>query len=381
MTDNRNKESWRAILLITAVAALLNFIVMGSGAMAAPAAQQVVLAPQPNVSCGNLTPGANDTWTYTCTLTGLVVAPTQSPTASPTASPSPSLTPTPTPSPTPSPTTPTPSPATTTQSPTPVPTTTTPRPTSSQNGCINAPGACGFPDAASTGTTSAPLVILNGTQVFSTSGQTIANTRINGCVEVRASNVTLRNVFVNGNGCFWGIRNFNTNLQVIDSEVTCGGSNGTAVGSSSLTLTRVDIHGCENGLNVSGSTLVQDTWIHDMNGDQGGAHTDGAQFNQGATDITFRHNTINVGPGFGATSAIIMWNEVDPQNRRVSIDNNLMAWGTYTLYCGRQGAIDNIRITNNRFGPFEYGYANACNSGETWFGNVNDTNGAILPAT
>lgn len=224
-------------------------------------------------------------------------------------------------------------------------------------------------------------MILNGNQTFSTPGQTVANTRINGCTQVRAANVTFRNVLFNGNGCFWALQNFSTNLQVIDSEVTCGGFNGTAVGSSSLTLTRVDIHGCENGLNVSGSTLVQDTWIHNMNGSQGGAHTDGAQFNQGATDITFRHNTINVGPGNGATSAIIMWDEGGSQNKRVSIDNNLMAWGTYTLYCGREGVIDNIRITNNRFGPFEFGYANACNSGETWFGNLNDANGAVLPAT
>jgi hypothetical protein len=240
---------------------------------------------------------------------------------------------------------------------------------------------CGFPDAENTGTTSPPLVILNGNQAFSTSGQIVANTRINGCVEVRGSNITFRNVFINAVGCFWGVRNFSTGLQIIDSEVSCGGFNGTAVGSSNLTLTRVDIHGCENGLNVSGSTLVQDTWIHAMNGDQGGAHTDGAQFNQGATDITFRHNTINVGPGFGATSAIIMWDEGDPQNRRVSIDNNLMAWGTYTLYCGRTGVIDNIRITNNRFGPYQYGYANDCDTGETWFGNVNDTNGQVLPPT
>jgi hypothetical protein len=225
------------------------------------------------------------------------------------------------------------------------------------------------------------LVILNGNQSFSTPGQTVANTRINGCVEVHGANITFRNVLFNGNGCFYAVRNFSTNLQVFDSEATCGGANGTAFVESSISLTRVDIHDCENGLSISGGVLVQDSWIHNMV-TANGAHTDGAQLNQGATDITFRHNTINVGPGNGATSAIIMWDEqAGPQNARVSIDNNLMAWGTYTVYCGRFGTVDNIRVTNNRFGPFQFGYANDCNNGETWFGNVRDSDGATLVAT
>jgi hypothetical protein len=216
--------------------------------------------------------------------------------------------------------------------------------------------------------------------VFRTAGQQITDTVITGCVEVRANNVSFTNVVFKANGCFWGVNNFASNLQITNSSLTCGGFNGTGFGSSSLTLTRVQITGCENGLNVSGSTLVQDSWIHDMNGEQGGAHTDGAQFNQGATDITFRHNTIDVSKKAGATSAIIMWDEGDPQNKRVTLDNNLFAGGTYTVYCGRQGTVDNIRVTNNRFGTFEYGYANNCNNGETWFGNVNDATGATLTA-
>jgi hypothetical protein len=176
------------------------------------------------------------------------------------------------------------------------------------------------------------------------------------------------------------VRNFSTGLQVIDSAATCGGTNGNAFGSSDLSLLRVEISRCENGLNVAGRVNVIDSWIHDMNGSSGGAHTDGAQFNQGASDITFRHNTINVGPQNGATSAIIMWDEGGAQNARVSIDGNLMAGGTYTLYCGREGIVDNVRITNNRFGTYEYGYANACDSGEIWFGNVADATGASISA-
>jgi hypothetical protein len=135
-------------------------------------------------------------------------------------------------------------------------------------------------------------------------GQVVANTTINGCVEVRAAGVTFRNVVFNVAGCFWGVRNFSTGLSVIDSTISCGGFNGNAFGSSDLSLLRVEITRCENGLNVAGRVSVVDSWIHDMNGGQGSAHTDGAQFNEGASDIVFQHNTINVGPANGATSAI-----------------------------------------------------------------------------
>jgi hypothetical protein len=347
---------------LIAFGAVATVVLTGSVAVAA-------VTPTYNAQCV-VTAKANGGQVLDCDP---IVAPTASPTATPSPSASPTVVPTPSASMSP----------TTTQPPTPSPTVTQPTPsptaTAPLRDCYHQLAACGYPNANNTGPTG-PLQPWVGSRTFTTAGQQITDTIITGCVEVRAANVTFRNVQINANGCFWGVNNFSTNLQIIDSAITCGGTNGTAVGSNSLTLSRVEITGCENGLNVSGSTLVADTWIHAMNGSQGGAHTDGAQFNQGASDITFRHNTIDVGPGNGATSAIIMWDEGDPQNRRVTIDNNLLAGGTYTVYCGRTGVVDNIRVTNNRFGPFEFGYANACNSGETWFGNVRDVDGATLGA-
>jgi hypothetical protein len=344
---------------------------------APPPAAQLVVAPGPGLTCSNPTLNADGTYGFACTITGLVTpgttpSPTASPTASPTVTSSPTLSPTATPSP---------SRTTSTPPPTPSPTVTpSPTPSGPRFNCYLNPGSCGYPDALSTGPSGA-LTVLNGNQTFTTPGQTIVNTQINGCTEVRASNVTFRNVRFNGNGCGWVVNNFSTGLMVIDSEATCGGSNGTAFGSSSLSLLRVDIHSCENGLNVSGTTTVTESYIHDMNGSQGGAHTDGAQFNQGATDILFQHNTILVGPPNGATSAIIMWDEGGSQNKRVTLTSNLFAGGTYTVYCGREGVVDNIRLLNNRFGPFQYGYANNCNNGETWSGNIRDSDGAQIPAT
>lgn len=189
-------------------------------------------------------------------------------------------------------------------------------------------------------------------------------------MEVRANNVTIRNVRVVGNDCFYGIRNYNSGLRIEDSEIQCGG-NGTGVTSNNYTVLRTDISRCENGFNVSGNVSVSDSWVHDMEACCG-AHTDGAQFNQGAANIVFSHNTMVV-PAPGGTSAIIMWDEGNPQNSNVLLNDNILAGGTYTLYCPRMNST-NVRVTNNRFGPHEYGTTNSCVAGHVaqFSGNVND---------
>lgn len=289
--------------------------------------------------------------------------------------------------PSPVPTTATPSPSGTTTSPSPSPTvsptaspTMSPSPSPTATGplrnCAAQLAACGLPHAGNTGPTGT-LTPSSRTQ-YTTAGETVANVSISGCVEVRATNVTFRNVRIAGS-CFYAVRNYSTGLSIVDSELTCNGFNGSAVTASNYSLTRVDIHHCENGLNVGGNVSMVDSWIHDMETDDG-AHTDGAQINQGATNVVIRHNTIVV-PTPGATSAIISWNEASPQQQQVVIDGNLLSGGTYVLYCPREGASD-TRVVNNRFADPEYGYSERCTGSHVsvWAGNVIDSTGAALAA-
>lgn len=244
--------------------------------------------------------------------------------------------------------------------------------------CQSNPGRCGFPDEASTGANAAAgKTVLSGDRSFSIAGQTIVDTTINGCVEVHAPNVSFRNVRFNGNGCFYAVRNFSTGLQIMDSDITCGGANGTGVTATDYSLLRVHIYRCENGLNVGGRVSLVDSLIN-QGVTANGAHTDGAQFNEGASDIFVQHNTI-ITPAPGGTSAIIAWNEGDPQNRNVTIARNLLAGGTYTLYCPRQNST-NFRVINNRFGTYEYGSTDSCVPGHVaeFSGNVRDSTGLPL---
>lgn len=222
-------------------------------------------------------------------------------------------------------------------------------------------------------------MVLNGNQSYGIAGQAIVNTTINGCTTVRAPNVTFRNVRFNASGCFWGVQSLSSGLSIVDSEITCGGANGTGIGSAGFSLLRVDIHNCENGLDVGSNASMVDSWIHDMETDNG-AHTDGVQVGQGSHDLVFHHNTVAMAAP-GATSAIISWDEGGTQQQRVVIDGNLLSGGTYTTYCPREGASD-TRVTNNRFGTYEFGYSNACTGSHVsiWAGNVRDSTGLVLAA-
>jgi hypothetical protein len=303
--------------------------------------------------------------------TAIIAALSSSPSPSPSGTQSPSPLPSPTvqPSPSVSPT------ATTPPATTPPP---SPTPTGTLTNCVADPGRCGFPDASSTGP-SGPLTVSTRTS-YATAGETIANVQINGCTVVRAAGVTFRNVLFNATGCFWGVQSLSSGLSIVDSEITCSGNNGTGIGSAGFSLLRVDIHNCENGLDVGSNASLVDSWIHDMETDNG-AHTDGVQIGQGSSNLVFRHNTIAMAAP-GATSAIISWDEqAGPQQQGVVIDANLLSGGTYTLYCPRYDTSD-TRVTNNRFGPYEYGSSNACTGSHVsaWSGNVIDATGAPLAA-
>lgn len=334
--------------------------------------------------CATLAQRAIDAW--------IAAHPEPSPSIS--ASPSPVVSPSPSASMSPTATQP-PSPSPTVTQPTVTPT-PSPSPTN-QVDCLHQLAVCGFPNAANTGP-SGTLTTSTGNLVVSTAGAVVENRDIRGCVRVEAANVVIRNVRItcpdgDHGGDYLRVRNNSTNLTLVDVEIDCLGGYGMGVGYGGYTLLRGDIHDCENGGHIDGAVTVRDSWIHALRGAADG-HFDGFQFGQGAAGVVLQHNTID-NPN-GQTSAIIMWDEADPQNRDVTITANMLAGGGWTLYCGRFGTAVNVAITNNRFaagvlvngqwiadpgGP-QYGSANACNSGgEVWAGNVRDWTGDPLAAT
>jgi hypothetical protein len=246
-------------------------------------------------------------------------------------------------------------------------------------GCAANPGGCGYPTTASAGVPAGKaLTVVNGGMEITTDGQVVDGVEIRGCVDVNASNVTIRNSRIVGQ-CSYGIDTYNSNSVTIERvEINCSVGRGTGIAGPNFAAKAVHIHDCENGLEINSNSSIVDSVIAAREG-ASEAHGDGIQ-SQGGNNVTIRHNTLlETNP---VTSAII----TNPtKNSSWLIEDNLLGGGAYTLYCPEQGT--NFVVRNNRFVQAKtgtlysaaYGLTDACNhSGVTWTGNYRDGDGAVV---
>jgi len=235
-----------------------------------------------------------------------------------------------------------------------------------------------------------------------------------GCLQIGALNVTIRNSIVrcNSGDAIYLEDGASASLTLVDSEIDCLASNATALGEAHFTVLRADIRGCENGGDVNQDWDVRDSYLHDLfTGNN--AHTDGFQFGcghytgntadvaycggnnfrgyaNGAKDVTFVHNTIlSIDPQGNLGNAAIISNRLtqgnpDGPDENILIQGNLMAGGSFTLYCEQDGATGiNYRVLDNafskRYSPKygAYGASTAC-SDETQSGNYDAETGQPL---
>jgi hypothetical protein len=240
---------------------------------------------------------------------------------------------------------------------------------------MSLPSGCGYPDITNTGVpTGTALTVVYGDMTISTAGTLVDGKDIRGCVLVAAANVTIRHSKVSCSGGYVVLQQITSGtLTVEDSELTCQGSGGTAMGYNNFVARRLDIYGCENGFDVDNNAVITDNWIHITAPD----HSDGVQLNAGA-HITIQHNTITNTVG---TSAVIAHPD---GNSDVLVQDNLIAGGTYTLYCPEYTST-NFRVVGNRFSTIwfatvgVYGPWEDCGKVAVLSGNVYDL--SLLPLT
>lgn len=241
-------------------------------------------------------------------------------------------------------------------------------------GCAAKPSGCGYPDATNTGVASGvSLTVVNGNVTISTNGAVISGKDIHGCVSVQARNVTIKQSKVHCPNDI-AVQSFaasNSSLLIEDSEIDCGDTAGTAVGDTSVTAVRVNIHGCENGFDVDNNITVEDSYIHDLN-QRPDNHSDGLQLNPGS-GVTVRHNTIFVP---GGTSAMISSASGDSN---VLVQDNILAGGAYTLYCPRDST-SNFVVVDNRFSPIFYPHVGAFGAW-TYCANATERHGNVWDNT
>jgi Right handed beta helix region len=281
-----------------------------------------------------------------------------------------------------------------------------------QVSCVAVPSKCGYPDATRSGVPAGTRLLSVPGQISSGRGwKYIAASQYvevsgNGAVlsglsipynlDITASNVTIKNSRIATSGSFAVSLRHTANVTIENS--TIGGADATT-GRAGVAIT--DVYGDSAGMvikddNISDfKTAVQisagtitGNYIHNP-GYVPGDHTNGI-FDTGTTQpLTITGNTIL--NSFGQTDAISL--DASQPGQAIAnktIENNLLAGGSYTIYGGNSlnNTSTRMLIENNRFGqqyyprsgqygPVAYFTTSATN---IWIGNIWDTTGATIPA-
>lgn len=239
----------------------------------------------------------------------------------------------------------------------------------------------GWADATNTGVPAGVTLTASGDLVITKAGTVISGLDIHGTVYIDAPNVTLIDCKVtSASFSVVQIAQGVTGAVVQNCEINGvgtgnDGSNGI---SGQGTFIGNNIYNVENGINVTGASVIQNNYIHGLQA-SGSPHYDGIQIDGGVSNVTISHNTVI--NQWGQTSAIMIDNYFGPISN-ISVDNNLLSGGGYTVYTDAQftgGSISGVSFTNNHIGAGQYGATDFNKASPTYTGNVND--GAALVAT
>lgn len=220
-------------------------------------------------------------------------------------------------------------------------TTTTPVTTTTQ-------AASGWPRNLAANPTGPKKALPAATSSFSTTanGQVIDGLNVNGVIQIKHDNVTIRNFKVRG------VNNLNGDKLTLEDGIIDGikqVENGFNDGG--ITLRRVEITGTKEGGKALGNTLVEDCYIHDLYYD-GVVHTDGFQMSGGSNN-TFRRNRFeSKPPGQQGTAAIFAKPDFGAITNVLVEGNYFNYWGNYMVQADPKGTVypSGLTYKDNIFG-------------------------------
>ncbi|MFG3296990.1 hypothetical protein ACGF3G_50505 [Streptomyces sp. NPDC048179] len=276
------------------------------------------------------------------------------------------------------------------------------KPSSQAAGCAS-PGACGYPDARTTGPRIPLTPHKTGYKAVRTDGTVIRGWDITGSLDIYANDVTVIDTKITSDS-WWGVnlRPGYHGLRVLHSTITAvpgkGPDNGgvdyavSNMGGSSIEVGWCDVSVFGDALSM-GQGNIHDNYVHDIVPfvNQGGEwqHTNAVISGGGNTgQLIIRHNTLLNPTSLkqGASGSIGLFADTGVV-RNVTVDDNWIAGGAYALYGGDTGAT-NIKVTDNIFStqyhPASGGYGvvahwNAEGAGNVWRNNRMSDGRPITP--
>lgn len=234
--------------------------------------------------------------------------------------------------------------------------------------CIKNLRACGFPDASDTGwqptgvklTTAGVTLTSDAEFQINTPGAVIDGKDIQGCVSIKANNVTIKRSRVRCDSYF-PIRVYDGfhGALIEDTEVDGlnSGATNAAIGFDGYTARRVNVHGVGDGPHMGDNVVIEDSYVHDL-ASCDICHNDTIQ-SSGALNVVLRHNTfINDAEG---KNAVVRIATEQGDSHNFVVENNLLAGGNYAVQVRSQGNgfPQGVQVLNNRivptwrFGPFD----------------------------
>ncbi len=266
----------------------------------------------------------------------------------------------------------------------------------SQTNCIKVPSACGYPDSTNTGVPAGTTLKSQTNDItVTTPGTTIKDVALEGSISVEANNTTIEDTDVTVNGTqtcgescggrgIW-IKPGVTGTLI--QNVAChggalSGSNVTQYcvmsNNSTTTIKQLYAYNCTECL--AGPMNLSNSFINESGATIPQEHYEDIYYGGGGGPLIVNHNTMLNQQGQTA----VVFASVDFGNQTtLTITNNLMAGGGYTIYGGGSGSggkvVGPVTITGNRFSREfypnggSYGVAAYMNEAVTsWSGNVWD---------
>ncbi len=219
-------------------------------------------------------------------------------------------------------------------------------------------------------------------------GAVVDGLDVDGCVTVRADDVTIRNSRIrcgkDGVTLAVEVEDDSEGLVVESSEIDGLGRAEVGVGWGSYTLRKVDIHGTADGARFGHRVRVEQSWIHDM-ARIGDLHSDALQTTS-AGDVVIVGNVLDPAqrgdgdpgePDYNNAGLMLGSETGTKQVRDVLVEHNRFDGGNYSLNVRGDIDAEGVVIRDNVFGDgSRYGAVIAPSSVELGPGNVLERSGA-----
>lgn len=199
------------------------------------------------------------------------------------------------------------------------------------------------------------LTAYTGPLRITTDNVVIENAEINGCIVLKAKNLTIKNSRIRcaTKSLSGRVINVGDGASFYGEDIELDGMGVTemGIGFSNWKLVRANIHSTNDGARLGWNSTVEDSWIHDM-ARKGALHPDCLQ-TTGGQNITVRNNTLDV---YNAAdkdlnnSAIMIGSETSGALKNMLIEGNYMNGGNYTLNMRADTVETGLVIRNNTFG-------------------------------